>query len=692
MKFQNKILLSLFASITLLATGIKANETDKEKQHFYDALDEIKEMLEGEQVASFERAVFLTENAYWGNKLSYKGFQQTLDFHANLIETLIKSNKHLIDGEYKNPDFDSFLDHKVKHIDLTKMTFSGDRAKAYSEDLLKNWAIYSYLTDTLTVKVGEYEFQHLPYEYPMDDPFGLNNWSYSQVTNLLTSQDRKGNCYAQTALFKVLSERLNTDAQIAVAPQHVFIQHKDKRGDIYNIELVSRAFPDDGTLQTLTYTTKVALMSGISMRALNLKESVTLSLIYLAKGYEQKFGNKADDFLLLCANLALKHDPLNLSAMLLKSQVYETTLYEYAQVNSINDWKSLQSNANTSEVFYKQEATLKQMHKLGYIEMPAYMHNQIYAGANHKEGDSKILVQDLTPKPYGEEKAQDARYFTITHGLMEEVHVKRPIEKYGLCSFDTKAKTISDFNLEPNETSVLVDPVVFAMSVDPLAHKFPAESPYLFSGANPIFYIDKSGLYKISAADQSKSEMFTSYLKKQIKDDVLKSENIMNGLMKYGQLNQEDISRLLTFGKGPTIEIVDKLPFNAEGYYTGGQDGVIQISQKLIDNLNSSNPEDKEAALLWLSSTLLHETVHFGDWQDGNPDDNQGVTYDLTDVDGEKVQIFKGSEKGQLFESEVYKNSEFGAGIDNMQDAKNVVNEKSQTTERSKDLPNSPQK
>ncbi len=229
------------------------------------------------------------------------------------------------------------------------------------------------------------------------------------------------------------------------------------------------------------------------------------------------------------------------------------------------------------------------------------------------------------------------------------------------------------------------------LSRDPFAEKYPWDSPYIFAGNNPIYFVDFEGKYKISALDQSKSKMFTSYLKNFIKNDVIGSKSIMTALAKYSQLSNDDIAKALTFNKGPTIKFVDNLPFNADGFYTGGKNGEILINQKLIDQLNSSSPEDKQAALLLITSTLLHETVHYGDWQDGSPDDNSEASFKEQVVNGEVVKVWYGDEKGRLFESDAYRNGEWDKTIENIDDAKNVILEKAQTPEGNSDLPTVPE-
>ena len=129
-------------------------------------------------------------------------------------------------------------------------------------------------------------FAHHPFTYSTEDPFGTTDWRNLQTLSLLETQ--KGNCYALATLFKIFSERFNSGANLVTAPHLVYIEHRDPHGNMFNVELATRSFPGTGAIQTLTYTTREALMNDIALRSLDLKQSVALNLVYLAKGYQAK--------------------------------------------------------------------------------------------------------------------------------------------------------------------------------------------------------------------------------------------------------------------------------------------------------------------------------------------------------------------------------------------------------------------
>lgn len=455
---------------------------EQQKMFFNSAKNELENMLSGKQALDYERAVFITENAYWDNSFSYSSFQNVINHHLNSIEQIYVSNYTKSEKDFKADWFETAQIKKQKY-----------------ETLLKNWAIYKYITDTAIVLDKNSISFHLPFVYPNNDPFATDNWANSQVFNLVGTQSQTGNCYALSVLYKIFAEQLNTDAQIATAPGHTYIVHKDEKDITYNIELASRTFPGNGSEAVLTYTTDQAVKSGIAMRYLDLKQSVALNLIYLAKGYQNKFKNNTDNFILDCANLALKYDSLNLNAMLLKAEVLEKRVIEKNKVIT-----QLQSDKD----FKEYEKLIVTLYNLGYREMPLEMKNILISG--YCKENAPIFLTDHTPsasKSLGIE--HDKNYFTLSNGLFDEMHEKKDFEKYSRIVFDTnKNKIVKFVPKDSTYNNYNFDPVLFALSVDPLQSKYPDLSPYNFVANNPIFLIDKDGReiivhYKLKGEDQT---------------------------------------------------------------------------------------------------------------------------------------------------------------------------------------------
>jgi hypothetical protein len=224
--------------------------------------------------------------------------------------------------------------------------------------------------------------------------------------------------------------------------------------------------------------------------------------------------------------------------------------------------------------------------------------------------------------------------------------------------------------------------------IDPLADKYSYETPYNYAGNNPINLVDIAGKFKYPASKKAAYEkqysVLTSYLKNNIKE-VLNSPQMMAAFQKYGGLSADDIKRDITYGKGATLEIVDNPGFREGGMkgangWTSPDGKKIQISSKLIAQLESSNPEERQAALLLVMSTVFHEENHRGNNLKGSGG-------------------FGGTDPGTAFQEEVYQNSvvktpegnvTVWSPLQTMDDAKRVIAEKNKTEEGKTTLPTVP--
>ena len=425
-------------------------------------------MLSGKIPLNYERAIFITENAYRNNSVSYDLFKSIIDFQANNIKNIVEANRN-----EKTQDF------KQKYLEVV----TEEEKKERYRKALYNWAIYTYLTDTTYVLDSNKIYYHLPFGYSYNDPMGTINWENSQVFSLLSYDKRKANCFALASLYKILAERLNTDASLGLAPGHIYITHEDNKGITYNIEVASHSFPGNGTIMTLTYTPLEAVQKGIALRTLDLKQSVALCLVYLAKGYEHKFNTKTDNFIYQCAATTLKYDSLNLNAMLLKAEVLE---------ESILNKKKTVAQLQTDKQFKEYQNLIVSLFEKGYREMPLDMKNLII---NRLQKDSVGLVlTDHTPKGFQTINPKDDRYATLSWGMFDEIHEPKLIEQYGRTLLNTKTKKLTKFiTADTLYNKYPIDPVIAAWNIDPLAAKFPNMSPYSAFNNNPIYYVDPSG-------------------------------------------------------------------------------------------------------------------------------------------------------------------------------------------------------
>ena len=122
--------------------------------------------------------------------------------------------------------------------------------------------------------------------------------------------------------------------------------------------------------------------------------------------------------------------------------------------------------------------------------MPKNIEEMILAVIEGKQ-EAAILTNN-TPNPFAP-IGQNQRYYTLSGGLFDEMHPKADTAEYFHALLNTKTKRIIGFTPLDTSANSDIDPVVFALSVDPLAAMLPSYSPYAAFNDNPILNIDPTG-------------------------------------------------------------------------------------------------------------------------------------------------------------------------------------------------------
>ena len=472
----------------------ESENNDSETDYYALAYEELAQMLSGAKKPDFERAVFVSENPYHNQVYRYEDFQATIDLYEYRVRQLVKANDR---SDTLRLDARADADGYFRLADLRYLP---EEKKELYRQALSNWAIFAYLTDTTVF----YSRKHAPFRYAGEDPFGQKDWSHSQVIGLLRSEDGRGNCFALTALFKILSDRLEAGARICTAPQHIYIQHKDPKGHYYNVELATAGHPGDGTIQTLTHTPSEAIRSGIALRTYDEKQAIGLCLVHLAKSYERQYDLKDAAFIEQCADLVLRYDSLNLNAILLKQQVLDTRLKNYAVQKGTSDIATLRKDTAIAPLIVRLESHLGRLKELGYRQMPVEMQKIILSGEFPAQFTNQNPSPFTTIVPKDEHRK---KFHTMYGGLFQEVFVPREQETYGHVVYSSRTKGIVTLDTAAG-SDFLIDPVAFAydfgarmydarlgrwLSIDPLAAKYPNLSPYNFVGNSPILFVDYDG-------------------------------------------------------------------------------------------------------------------------------------------------------------------------------------------------------
>ncbi len=313
----------------------------------YDgAFQSIKYQLENLNSESFKKAVFAVENAFLDNQADYEKYN-------NYIELL------------------SLLAIEIKKANTLAETYE---KKYYDRDNVeKSAAIYHVMKDSTPIVGDDGIFYYTPMEYDFDDMFGDNDWSKMFVTKLLATH--KGNCHSLPYLFKILANEIEIEKlHLAVAPNHVYVKHHSQKYGWYNIELTSGYFPTDAWLMASGYVTMDAIRSGIFLKALNETESVALTLIDLAQGYDKRFPDNDGSFIVQCADLALQYFPDCISAMLLKAELKKSQLQDRADAKGLDDLMMAKDDLDLKDDFLAMQSSFVEIMKLGYRQMPKQMY------------------------------------------------------------------------------------------------------------------------------------------------------------------------------------------------------------------------------------------------------------------------------------------------------------------------------
>ncbi len=307
---------------------------NKQTDHFEAAYEELAGMMTGKQAPNLKRAVFLTENAWHNGKLSYADFCQQID------------------------DIVAIMRKMVKEQGLEAYKTAG------------NWAAHTYLCKPIT----ENDFK--PYTYNFDDAFGSKDFTNTFVTQLLATKG--GTCHSLPLLYKILTDEYGGQlSHLAMAPNHMYIKHKDEKGTWFNLELTNGHFSSDAWIISSSHIKAEAIQQKVYMSALTQQESIGVCMDDLVHGYVKKHGyGYNDDFLLRCLNASLKVNPVDIVAIGAKSNVLTQKLLKASKKRGIPDIKSAHKVPELQALAAEVEAIYKLTDDLGYEEMDKKAYNE----------------------------------------------------------------------------------------------------------------------------------------------------------------------------------------------------------------------------------------------------------------------------------------------------------------------------
>lgn len=201
------------------------------------------------------------------------------------------------------------------------------------------------------------ENDNFPYTYDYENFMGDNDFMSFTVSNLLKTH--KGNCHSLPYFYKILANELNVEAFLATAPMHIFIKHKDEKGNWWNLEMTSGTFSRTSFLIESFNISDAGIMSGLYLKPLDEKESIALCILDLLSYYEKAFGVYSDKFVFTCYQKGIEYYPnsnfqiwkLNDQKHYLDNEMEKVGIYDYSKVSQFPQLQAMFNEMEQTRLF-----------------------------------------------------------------------------------------------------------------------------------------------------------------------------------------------------------------------------------------------------------------------------------------------------------------------------------------------------
>ncbi len=310
---------------------------------------------------SITKAVFIIENAFNDNQLSFEKYLKAIKAKTDLCRQIMKSEK-------LNPN-----DNLAKNYAIQKL-FSGG-AKVYDKRSQSLQLLKSL-------------------RYDFEDFRALKDWTKMFVTKLLNAGT--GQCHSLPLLYKIIAEQLNATVWLSTAPEHSYIRFPSNNGNIYNFETTQGKVVSDQAIVMSGYITPTAIKNKLYMDTLSRQQLIAQMLVDLLQGYRERI-KAHDQFAEEIADQILTINPNNIMAILMKADM-KTFQFEYA-ANNIGrpPVDKLPLFPDVYKLFTERNELYDQVDNLGYRAMPAEAYQQWLKSlkVEKRKQESEMLQEEI---------------------------------------------------------------------------------------------------------------------------------------------------------------------------------------------------------------------------------------------------------------------------------------------------------
>jgi hypothetical protein len=319
----------------------KAPDFASKEKPYYNALNKLKEQLEGKTKLSVADAYFEIENAEGNAMLNHKEFKDEINKCSVFIKRWMMENN---------------LDSR--------------------NNLAVNFSIQKFISDTL--KIGKHITEipdvestvHLPLYYDYNDyQAKKDNRSYHVIKGFATGN---GQCHILPLMYGCIAEALGATFYLSYAPFHSFINYPDNENKIHNYEPTTNWQISDQWYKDNLEVSSLAEKNKIYLNRMDRKQIVAAAMIDLACNYRSNNGIADGTFINECVDFAMNYFPnkeANIAGWRLRSIVAAKKLDRLATNKGLKTVSDIEQMPEAKELLAKINTINAKIESLGYTEV-----------------------------------------------------------------------------------------------------------------------------------------------------------------------------------------------------------------------------------------------------------------------------------------------------------------------------------